>query len=568
MSSKEIVGLLRKNIWQAIKDYGIYTSQTEVLEDVSDDFVNRLAKDAVEAKQDLRTLFRKSPVWNEELQALVINGTRTHDPDYSRIKALAGEIFCEYCRTCEPEMQGIIRRAISFFCRPNASEERREKYIEAIQKIAPKAYKPNRKLSRIFKNICDVLGVTDETQGSDFQRLYAQLANELSAKKINFKMYVSINPAHFITMSNPKNDDRGQMLTSCHSFNSTEYEYNCGCTGYARDSVTMIAFTVDDPDDPETLNNRKTSRQLFMYKVGNGLLLQSRMYNTNGGTYGAQKESILYRDLIQREISELEGVPNLWKTYTYRKDKPDNICITRAISFGGYTDWAYEEFDAKVSIRTDHKDDYKNFEVGTYGLCISCGEEIGKGLYCDDCGNENHIRCECCEHHYYREDMYQVHDGADIIWVCESCLDNYYTRCEHCEEYHSNDQMVLTANRNWVCPNCLDDYYEYCDVCEEYHHQNEMNTAFNSDDDECRICDDCLESGEYYYCDKCGYAVHSDVVVTVHDRNNDSIYLCSACWASSTDYSACESCGEIHHVSNLIYGYCPDCVSEDTDVTQ
>ena len=98
--------------------------------------------------------------------------------------------------------------------------------------------------------------------------------------------------------------------------------------------------------------------------------------------------------------------------------------------------------------------------------------------------------------------MYQVHDGADIIWVCESCLDNYYTLCAHCEEYHSNDQMVLTANRNWVCPNCLDDYYEYCDVCEEYHHQNEMNTAFNSDDDECRICDDCLESGDYYYCDK------------------------------------------------------------------
>ena len=67
---------------------------------------------------------------------------------------------------------------------------------------------------------------------------------------------------------------------------------------------------------------------------------------------------------------------------------------------------------------------------------------------------------------------------------------------------------------------------------------------------------------------KCSCAVHSDAVVTVHDRNNDSIYLCSACWASSTDYSACESCGEIHHVSNLIDGYCPDCVSEDTDVAQ
>ena len=74
----------------------------------------------------------------------------------------------------------------------------------------------------------------------------------------------------------------------------------------------MIAFTVDNPLKPETFNKRKTSRQLFIYKVGNGLLLQSRIYNTSGGTCGEQKESTLYRDLVQREISELEGVPNLW----------------------------------------------------------------------------------------------------------------------------------------------------------------------------------------------------------------------------------------------------------------
>ena len=43
-------------------------------------------------------------------------------------------------------------------------------------------------------------------------------------------------------------------------------------------------------------------RQMFAYKVNNGLLLQSRLYNTSGGTYGAQKESKLYRDLVQREI--------------------------------------------------------------------------------------------------------------------------------------------------------------------------------------------------------------------------------------------------------------------------
>lgn len=71
-------------------------------------------------------------------------------------------------------------------------------------------------------------------------------------------------------MSNPKGDHRGTTLTSCHSFNSTEYEYNNGCTGYARDKVSFIAFTVADPADKETLNNRKTTRQVFAYKPGNG----------------------------------------------------------------------------------------------------------------------------------------------------------------------------------------------------------------------------------------------------------------------------------------------------------
>ncbi len=88
------------------------------------------------------------------------------------------------------------------------------------------------------------------------------------------------------------------MLTSCHSLNSTEYRYNKGRSSYARDDVTMLAFTVDDPSNPELLNNRKTTRQLFMDKVCNGLLLQSRMYNSNGGVYGASELTPLQLDHI------------------------------------------------------------------------------------------------------------------------------------------------------------------------------------------------------------------------------------------------------------------------------
>ena len=173
--------------------------------------------------------------------------------------------------------------------------KRRGKLVESFRKNFPEPLK----------------GVADNSAGSQFQRLFAQFADELSTRKIDFKLFMSINPAHFVTMSNPKNDRRGTMLTSCHSFNSTAYEYNNGCSGYARDGVTFIVFTVADPEVAETLNNRKTSRQLFMYKPYNGLLLQSRLYNTHGGTRGEQEESKLYRDLVQRELSELEGVPKI-----------------------------------------------------------------------------------------------------------------------------------------------------------------------------------------------------------------------------------------------------------------
>ena len=365
MDMSELIERTKQNIWQAISDYGKHTDQTSVMDDCTANFVNQLASDSCYAKQELRELFSKSPVWDANLDALVINGTRTHDPDPDRIYALGTDILSEAIYRADNIRP--IYDAIRFFYDPNFEQEG----IAAIKQLAPKAYAPNKKKSRVFKALCQALGVADETAGSDFQRLYAQFADELTSKKIGFKLYVSINPAHFITMSNPKGDHRGTTLTSCHSFNSTAYGYNNGCTGYARDKVSFIAFTVADPADKETLNNRKTTRQVFAYKPGNGLLLQSRMYNTSGGVYGASEDSKLYRDLIQREISMLENVPNLWKTYPTVGEK--SFCVERGDGFGGYPDWEYENFDGKVSIRADHEEDFRSLVVGSYGLCVSCG---------------------------------------------------------------------------------------------------------------------------------------------------------------------------------------------------
>ena len=239
MEIQQIIKQAEQDIRQAIKDYGAHTKQTEVLDDVSERFVRRLARDSSYAKQGLRELFSRSPVWDERIGALVINGTRTHDPDYDRILELGLEILQDALDRDDDRHYSILQ-ALNLFCCAHQSETDREMSIAAINALAPKAYAPTKKPSRVFKALCDALGVADGTAGSRFQRLFAQFADELAAKRIGFKLYVSLNPAHFLTMSNPKEDDRGETLTSCHSLNSTEYKYNNGCSGYARDAASFI----------------------------------------------------------------------------------------------------------------------------------------------------------------------------------------------------------------------------------------------------------------------------------------------------------------------------------------
>lgn len=546
MDMQEVISRAERNIRQALRDYGAHTSQTDVLEDVTDEFIYRLAADSSYAKQGLRELFSKSPVWNEELDALVINGTRTHDPDYDRIHRLAMQILEKPFKSLDYSYNDILK-AVCFFSNPDASERDRESYIEAIKKLAPKAYTPTKKLSRVFKSLCVALSVADETAGSEFQRLYAQFADELSSKQIGFKLFVSINPAHFITMSNPKRDSRGATLTSCHSFNSTEYDYNNGCTGYARDETSFIVFTVADPTDPETLNNRKTTRQVFAYRPGSGLLLQSRMYNTAGGVYGAAADSKLYRDLVQREISALEDVPNLWKTYSSIGDKAD--LVVAGDGFGGYQDWTYENFDGHISIRADCDEETVDpLDIGTRGLCIVCGEETSAGVYCEDCGEGN--ECDECGGHY--RELYDVRNSrGEWIQVCERCRDEYYTYCDECEEYWPNDCTTEVDGR-YYCDDCLDECCERCDECDEWHRSDSMYDAYR-EGREVRVCSDCRDE-HYYGCDCCGDLHHYDDMRRVYRANGYEDFVCDDC---ADNYDCCPHCDELIEIKDD--GTCPSC---------
>ena len=85
--------LTRKNIWTAIDDYFHHCYSTDGLDDISEIFVNRLADDSIKSKHDLRQLFRQSQGWNEQLQAIIVNGTKTHNPDYILVYNLANPIL-------------------------------------------------------------------------------------------------------------------------------------------------------------------------------------------------------------------------------------------------------------------------------------------------------------------------------------------------------------------------------------------------------------------------------------------------------------------------------------------
>ena len=503
---------------------------------------NNFAQDSWDAKTELRELFRKSPNWNESLQAIVIKSTRKHTPNYNLISDWMFDIISPL-KTNDEDKWCDASGAIRFFFNPEGDSKKY--HLEKLNKIAPKAYHEGKKPSKIFKALCDALGVTDNTKGSKFQKLFAKISDELSEKTVAFKLYVSINPAHFLTMSNPKKDKRGDTMVSCHSFNSTEYDYNCGCTGYARDKYTFIVFTAADDNNPETLNNRKTSRQIFAYMPNNGVLLQSRMYTTNsGGSYGGVNgdtpEGKIYRALIQKEISELENAQNLWETENYY-DNQFGIKIRAGIGFGGYTDWTHYDMGAKISVRTDSKEFFRNFEVGTFGLCIKCGKETMHGLFCNDCDAKRPY-CDECQNHCESVREVRGRDGSPIT-VCADCFRRYYRLCAHCGEYHHYSDITEVASGELVCEDCLRDHYTQCECCGEYYLNSEVQDLIDDNGDTISACEDCRNSENcerHQECEHCGRRFPYRELTQVAGGG----YVCQNCL--EYHYDVCDECGEYY----------------------
>ena len=135
-------------------------------------------------------------------------------------------------------------------------------------------------------------------------------------------------------------------------------------------------------------------------------------------------------------------------------------------------------------------------------------------------------------------------DSEDAIIIdgetyCEDCV----TECNFCGEYHLRNDMNETED-GLVCEHCLDNEYGYCECCNTWQRLVNLNWC---EEDECCVCDDCLEEGDAYRrCDYCGDIHRTENLREVYTNNYDS-----ELW--------CENCREYHAI------YCSECEREFDD---
>lgn len=524
--TSSLIAQNRNAIEVALRDYVAHTNTNNeglFAYRISDEFLGRLATDSTYAKSGLRDMFRKVDGWDEELQAVILNGTQTHDPDPKRIQALIDQIIPQ--SIYETHGYSAVNFAIGYF----VDGEKDEVCIGNLKLFIGRKFRADKKKSKLFQDLAKAVGVYDDTAGSEYQKLFAQLADELNGRKLDFKLFLSINPAHILTASNPLDDKRGQCLVSCHSLNRDDDTYGTGNIGYARDNVTFVAFTVDNPGKPELLNNRKTSRQFFHYFVP-GILLQNRLYNSKGGTFGEEDISKLYRDLVQRTISNADDAVNLWKTRNYYNNE-FGISFAACEGFGGYKDWdKYDNGTIKISVRKDCLDLVSGANyIGAPSLCVACGDDIyaeedeaGQWV-CNDCDDKYEI-CEECGHRINTDCGQWAFDFyGDEVFVCESCLlnSNEYHLCHDCGRWHARENCTTVVGGRMVCNDCLQQGYVECRYCGDWIPEDDSFELKNENDDFISVCEYCFDN-HGVDCQCCGDRCFEDAV--------DADGYCCECW--------------------------------------
>lgn len=479
---EKIKNIAKKNIYEALEIYAD-TSRSGVFNEEVNTIcqngkgIDKLVEGWFENKGWLVEILSHHKDWNWETLSIEINGEIpkvVSECEYGNMISW----MCNFMRTG----MGYIKfenlpcvMSCLWACTPVSSNGN----IDIFKETYPNLYHEGQKLSRRLMKYCKEIGA-NELAG--FEQIYAKFSDMLSEKKDKRHIYISVNPADILTSSNPSEvDDR--MLTSCHSLDNDEHAYRCGNSGYCVDHNTIIVFATKE-DDEKSRYTRKTDRQLFM--INPDTIVQSRLYSTSGGIDNVDEKHKFFRNMVQEVMSTCQNKPNKW---LFKNLKNAYSVMSKSDEYGGYPDWAYEDFNPFISHRVDTEIE-KFTNIGGTSTCLACGKKVYEGIVCHSCLEAT--ECDCCGERVPADELTDVNDEyGNVISVCESCVENYI-ECEHCgERCHRNNIYEVEGGR-CVCNFCFENYYDYCDECDDYHNRDNLVILKDTGRVVCRDCADDL----------------------------------------------------------------------------
>jgi Prokaryotic dksA/traR C4-type zinc finger. len=535
------------------------------------------------AKERLRKLLSVSPVWNEDSLALIWN---IEVPDCQE-KEAAREIFNAMMDQFRREYREDFDHCVRFGFDQFLEIEDNREFKAFGYKIAA-GMRPARALRRYF----ETLGVT---RIQNFEKLFAQLADQLSDRKLVRKIVLSIHPLDYLRMS------YGVSWKSCHHVK----EHGCfsgGTLSYMMDSTSMVCTLLEPGDsDIPTYQQPKINRMMFFLNE-KGDILQSRLYPQ---TRIPELEEILAKE-VTAKLKEVLKIEDAYKAVI-----SDQECDRYVWSIGNhYHDYACYNFGQNIWSRHETPN---RFVIGAPGVCVTCGDvssqhgslscgcgfrfnsgvrqevyyicpNSGEKFYnkelatlnpadgkyylekyiCPECGcihfDKNEVYCPDCRKDHEMtccgcssKDIYVVFHGKAY---CEKCAALELAYCEVCGklEYRKNLHEV---DDQLVCDDCIGnmDGMFYCEDCGEWHDEEDSYYIEGFG----RICRNCYEYGNYGYCDDCGRYFRDEDLNYINGRD-----VCDDC--RDENYVCCEHCGEWICYEDAIRidddCYCPDCAEE------
>ena len=345
---------------------------------------------------------------------------------------------------------------------------------------------------------------------------FARFADSINPLPLKGTVVISVNPYDFYTMSFLSN------AASCMTIDKNNLR-GCDCTyegmycggteSYMLDPCTVVLYYLPDGWKGEHPEYEDKLKRCLFY-IGEDKIVQSRLYpdGRDGGDAGVAPKA---REIMQKVVSELFDIPNLWKL-----EKGTSACsevtITEGIQYPDYR--YYDDCNVSYNRRIDGYLNKKKILIGVLPICPECGETHSNSgnVFCRRHANNYDYVCEDCGIGLNEDDVCWVGDTA----YCSDCV----STCEHCDEY-VHEELTEVAYINWhgrrchryVCQDCLDYHYVWSDYDEEYIlEENAIET----------------EEGDYFFPESEGYGIcercEGEHNIEELFEHNGSLY-CASC---------------------------------------